>query len=96
MIIGDLGAPTGHMYKPLGKSKRDMPPEMKNNMGDAFKKMNPRIEKIPAKMCKRNQDIQSLLGRGVFLLCISEPMGGGGAAIYRGYLFFRYINMVFG
>ena len=78
MITGDLGAPTGRMYNSLGKSKRDMSPEMKNNMGDAFKKMNTRIEKIPAKMCKRIQGIQSVLGRGVFFNIYQIYAGEGG------------------
>jgi hypothetical protein len=42
------------MYTSLGKLKRDMSPGMKNNMGDAFKKINSHLDKIPAKMCKRN------------------------------------------
>ncbi|KAK3360636.1 killer toxin subunits alpha/beta [Lasiosphaeria hispida] len=53
MVLGSLGTPSGSLYRPLGKAKRDMTPEMKANMGKNFKDINPKIEKITAKMCTK-------------------------------------------
>lgn len=54
MLLGGLGTPSGGLYKSLGKAKRDMTPEMKDNMGKNFKEINTAVEAITAKLCKRS------------------------------------------
>jgi chitinase len=52
MVMGAFGVPSGAKYRPLGKAKRDMSPDMKANMGKSFQEINPKIETITSKMPK--------------------------------------------
>jgi len=54
MVLGSLGTPSGKLYGSMGKAKRGMSSDMKNNMGKNFKEINPKIEAITSKMCKRS------------------------------------------
>ncbi|KAK4449031.1 hypothetical protein QBC34DRAFT_463610 [Podospora aff. communis PSN243] len=59
MVMGAFGAggiSSGAKYRPLGKAKRDMSPDMKASMGKSFQDINPKIEAITSKMaqmCRR-------------------------------------------
>ncbi|KAK1756786.1 hypothetical protein QBC47DRAFT_443416 [Echria macrotheca] len=55
MLLGALGTPTGSTYRKLGKVKHDMTPDMKKSMGKSFAELNPKVESISGKMCKKTK-----------------------------------------